>query len=124
MTAQVFLMILASISTSAVAQVTLKAGMSRPAVKAALVAGDHLALVAATALNPFIVGGFALYFLGALVWLLVLSRIDVSMAYPFVSIGFVLTAALAALFLGEAVGAHRLIGIALVAGGVYIIAHS
>jgi drug/metabolite transporter (DMT)-like permease len=115
---------LVSVTLSAVAQITMKAGMSQPPMRAALAAGDHLATAMAAASNPFLIAGFGLYFVGALVWLLVLARVNVSVAYPFVSLGFLLTAGLAALLLGESVSVKRLLGILLVGLGVYIVARS
>jgi drug/metabolite transporter (DMT)-like permease len=120
----VLVLTLVSVALSAVAQVAMKAGMSRPPMRAALATGDHLATALAAASNPFLVAGFGLYFIGALVWLLVLSRVDVSVAYPFVSLGFLLTAGLAALLLGESISAERLLGIFLVTVGVYVVARS
>jgi len=118
------MLVLVSVTLSAVAQVTMKAGMSRPAIRTAIAAGDQLGIAMAALANPLVAIGFALYFVGALVWLLVLSRVDVSMAYPFVSLGFLLTAAFAALLLGESIGTRRLFGILLVVAGVYTVARS
>jgi uncharacterized membrane protein len=52
----------------------------------------------------------------------VLSRIDVTIAYPFVSISFLITAALAVLFLGEPMSKPMLIGTSLIAMGIVILA--
>jgi drug/metabolite transporter (DMT)-like permease len=118
----ILVLTLVSVTLSAVAQVTMKAGLSQPPIRAALAAGDCLALAMAAASNPFLVAGFGLYFVGALVWLVVLARVNVSVAYPFMSLGFLMTAGLAALFLGESVSAKRWLGIFLVGIGVYIVA--
>jgi drug/metabolite transporter (DMT)-like permease len=71
-----------------------------------------------------VVFGLALYFLGALVWLLVLARVDVTMAYPFVGLGFILTMILGAWFLSEPVSAIRIVGTLLVVAGVALISQS
>jgi drug/metabolite transporter (DMT)-like permease len=121
---RILVLVLVSVTLSAVAQITMKAGMSRPSMQSALAGGDQLATALAAVANPFLVAGFGLYFVGALVWLLVLARVDVSMAYPFVSLGFLMTAGLAALLLGESISAKRLLGILLVAIGVYTVART
>src|SRR5262249_23680657 len=74
-----------------------------------------------SATNPLLVTGFGLYFVGALVRLLVLARVDVSIAYPSLSLGFILTAGHAWLMLGANIGPMRLIGI-LLWRSAYIIA--
>ena len=55
-----------------------------------------------------------LYGLGALVWLSVLSRVQVSLAYPFVSISFLITTALAVAFMGEPLTRPMVIGTLLI----------
>ena len=67
-------------------------------------------------------GGLALYGLGAIVWLSVLSRIAVSVAYPFVSIGFLFTAALAVFILGEPLTRPVAIGTLLIMAGMVLFA--
>lgn len=73
-----------SIALSVAAQFALKAGMSSAEVKEALSHPVALRTILAILTNKFVVGGFVLYGLGAVVWLGVLSRWDVSKAYPLV----------------------------------------
>lgn len=115
-------MILGSVAMSTLAQVLLRHGMSRPAVQAALGAGETVPAVLAIVSSPGVVGGLALYGLGAMVWLLVLARIPVSVAYAFVALGFLLTMALGCLLLGEALTLRKLMGTLLVAAGVWLVA--
>lgn len=119
----IFWIALASISLSVAAQFALKAGMSSPAVRLALAEplGWHTALALLT--QAQLVGGFALYGLGAVAWLAVLSRWDVSKAYPLVGLGFALTV-LVALWAGEQVSAARALGVALICAGVALVARS
>ncbi|WP_068094270.1 DMT family transporter [Novosphingobium rosa] len=115
---QSLLLILLSVSLSAIAQLLLKLGVTKVKQGSALSAGM------AYATSPQIIGGFALYGLGAFVWLYVLSRLPLSAAYPFVGIGFVLTMAFGVLVLGESLSAMRLIGTALIAVGCVCVARS
>jgi multidrug transporter EmrE-like cation transporter len=112
-----------SIAMSVAAQFLLKAGMTR--VKADTGAGDtsllHTLLAAFG--NVHVMAGFALYGLGAVVWLSVLARFDVSKAYPLVGLGFMATAVVGAL-LGEQVGLMRGVGIALICAGVALVGRS
>lgn len=123
MTQRLFLLILLSVGLSAAAQIVLKSGMARPAVQTALGAGA-LDAVSAIASSPWVIGGLGLYFASAAVWLLVLARVPVSVAYPFVGLGFVLTMLFGWLALGELLSAARIAGTALVAVGVVLIARS
>jgi multidrug transporter EmrE-like cation transporter len=76
------------------------------------------------ALEPRILAGTACYAVGFVVWVMALSRVEVSIAYPMLSIGFALNALLAWWLLGEAVTPLRLIGIAIIIAGVFVVARS
>lgn len=117
-------MILISVTLSAFAQITLKVGMSSPAIAASLAQSDHAASVLAVATNAHVVFGLATYAAGAALWLIVLSRVDVTVAYPFVGLSFPLTAALGAVWLGESVGALRILGTLMITLGVVLVARS
>ncbi len=69
-------------------------------------------------------GGLALYGIGTLIWLRALAQVPLSQAYPFVGLGFVLTAALGSMLFNEALGPSRLVGTALVIAGVFLVGRS
>lgn len=116
--------VVTSVLLSAFAQIALKAGMSRPEVLRVLADGGAGRIALAVACQPWVVIGLGAYGLGMLVWLFVLSRIDVSLAYPFVSLGIVVTMALGYLVFGEALSATRLLGAGLVIAGILVLATS
>ncbi len=64
------------------------------------------------------------YGLSLIVWIVGLSRVPVSQAYPLLSLGYVVTAVLAWLLLGEALSGQRLLGIAVIIVGVVLVARS
>ena len=99
-----------SIAVSVVAQFSLKAGMSSPALRDALSQQLTMRMIGTILANRFVIGGFVLYGLGALVWLAVLARWDVSKAYPLVGLGFGLTA-VADLMVGEQANIERALGV-------------
>lgn len=117
-------LILGTVALSAAAQFLLKLGMSTAAIHDALVHGIGADLARAVVSNGFVWGGLIAYGLSAAAWLFVLARNDLSVAYPFVSLGFVLTAMLGAFVFNEPVGVLRIAGILLVGTGVYLIAKS
>jgi drug/metabolite transporter (DMT)-like permease len=115
-------LILISVSCSALAQISLKQGMSVPAVQTALGGGRTVTITLAVASSPMVWLGLFLYGFSALVWLFVLARIDVSVAYAFVALGFLLTMALGSLLLGEPLTLSKLSGTLLVVLGVWLVA--
>jgi multidrug transporter EmrE-like cation transporter len=114
-------LILVSVSCSALAQISLKYGMGRPAVQAVL-GGRTIPIMLAVASSPMVWFGLFLYGFSALMWLFVLARIDVSVAYAFVSLGFLLTMALGFLVLGEPLTLPKLAGTLLIMLGVWLVA--
>lgn len=120
---RIFLIALASIALSVAAQFCLKAGMSSPAVRG--LAGESLGWRTLPAVlgNGFVLSGFLLYGLGAVVWLAVLTKWDVSKAYPMVGLGFGMTA-IVGLLMGENVSMLRGAGIALICAGVFLVGKS
>jgi drug/metabolite transporter (DMT)-like permease len=64
------------------------------------------------------------YGLSVVVWLVVLSRVPVSQAYPMLSMGYVLNIGLAWWLLGEVPNAQRVIGIGVILAGVWLVARS
>lgn len=76
------------------------------------------------ATEPHILGGLTCYVISVVVWIMALSRVEVSIAYPMLSIGYVVNAAAAYYLFGEAVTPMRLIGIGIIILGVYIVARS
>lgn len=118
-------LILISVLLSAGSQVLLKIGMSTPAVQATLTAnGPSLASAWMVFTTPTVILGLACFGLSAISWLLVLSKIALSQAYPFVALGTLLTVAAAYFMLGEAVSPMRLAGVAAIAVGVVLVGFS
>lgn len=71
-----------------------------------------------------LLAGLGCYGLSIIVWIMGLSRIDVTIAYPLLSLGYVVNALLAWYFLGEVLSTQRLIAIGIILVGVYILARS
>jgi len=76
------------------------------------------------AFEPHIAGGVACYVVSLVVWILGLSRVEVSIAYPMLSIGYVLNAIAAWYLFGESLTAQKLLGIAFIIMGVFLVARS
>lgn len=121
---QLFFLIVFSVAMSSVAQIFLKIGMSRPQMQGVLVQGSHIDIATNILTNWQVISGLGLYFIGALVWLLVLAQVDVSFAYPFVGLGFIFTMILGAIVLSETISLPRLIGTLFVVLGVVLVSQS
>lgn len=119
----IFILILCGVLLNTCAQLLLKAGMSQI---------GHFEFSMANALpigykvmaNPPIIGGLCLYVMSVGVWLLVLSRVQVSFAYPMLSIGYIVNAIAANYFFGEPLTSMRMLGIFIIIAGVYLVAQS
>ncbi len=123
MTALSFALVLTGVLLNAGAQLLLKAGTN--AVGHFEFTGANLVPVGwRLATEPHIVGGIACYVISVVVWILALSRTEVSIAYPMLSIGYVVNALAAWWLFGEAVTPTRLLGIGVIVLGVFLVARS
>ncbi|MFO1198909.1 MAG: SMR family transporter [Burkholderiaceae bacterium] len=121
MNAVSFALVLAGVLLNAFAQTLLKAGTNRlGAVEFTLANAWDIALRTLT-LWPFLLG-FACYAVSLVVWIVALSRVPVIVAYPMLSIGYIVNALIARFWLGETLSAGGWSGIALICCGVWLIA--
>jgi multidrug transporter EmrE-like cation transporter len=74
--------------------------------------------------EPHILGGMACYAISLVVWIMALSRVPVSIAYPMLSIGYVISAFVAWQWFGEPLAAQKLAGIGFIVVGVFLVARS
>ncbi|MDE1942205.1 MAG: EamA family transporter [Betaproteobacteria bacterium] len=118
-----FSLILTGVLLNAAAQLLLKAGTN--AIGHFEFQWRNLVPIGwQVATEPHILGGLACYAISVVVWIMALSRVPVSMAYPMLSIGYVVNAVAAYWLLGESLPAVRVAGIFVVILGVFLIARS
>jgi multidrug transporter EmrE-like cation transporter len=123
MTAVSFTLLMCGVLLNAVAQLLLKAGTNAVG-SFAYSAANAFPIGWKLATEPHIIGGLACYVVSVAVWILGLSRVDVSVAYPMLSVGYVVNAIAAWYLFGEAVTPMRLAGIGIIILGVFIVARS
>ena len=123
MSAVSFSLLMLGVFLNATAQLLLKAGTNAVG-QFEFNAGNIVPVGMKLALEPHILGGVICYVVSLVVWILGLSRVEVSIAYPMLSIGYVLNAVAAWYLFGEAVSVTRLAGIGVIIIGVYIVARS
>ena len=118
-----FLLILTGVMLNAGAQLLLKAGVT-PLGALSL----DMATLLPTALKVLrqwqIIAGLGCYVVSVGVWIVGLSRVEVSLAYPMLSLGYVVNAAAAWWLFGEALGPTRCAGMLLILAGVFVMARS
>jgi multidrug transporter EmrE-like cation transporter len=107
---------------SAAAQLLMKRGMTPDPALLHSAASGPLATYQHALGSPLVWLGFTLYGASAVLWLWVLSRLDVSLAYPLVSLGFVVTFALGIVWLGEPFTWLKAAGCTLIVVGVGLLA--
>jgi len=112
MSAASFGLVLVGVLLNAAAQLLLKAGTN------AMPLGPRLAL------EPHILGGLACYAVSVVVWVIALSRVPVSIAYPMLSIGYIVNALAAWYLFGETLSTMKLAGIGVIVAGVFMVARS
>lgn len=113
-------LILAGVLLNAFAQLALKQGM-RTIGHFAFQLENAPRIVLAVSSSPFILSGLVCYVISVLIWLLVLSRVEVSYAYPLLSFGYIVTALAGQFFFNETIGLTRWSGIVVICLGVWLI---
>lgn len=120
MTSASLSLILISVSFTVVAQLLLKLGMSTDAAKTSLNDGALAAFIYIST-NAYILCGMIAYGMSMLLWLGVLSRVDVSRAYPFVGLGIIGTMILAYYFFSEPLTVPKIVGTILIVTGIVFV---
>ncbi|MFZ6690737.1 EamA family transporter [Undibacterium sp. SXout20W] len=115
--------IITGILLNAVAQVLLKAG-TRAVGAIHLNAENWFSTGLQLATQLPIIGGLTCYVISVVVWIIALSRVDVSIAYPMLSIGYIVAAIGAWYFLGEVISMQRIVAICIIISGVVLLVKS
>lgn len=116
-------LILFTVLTNAAAQIMLKNGM-RAIGHFDLGAGSLMATLPRVAFNPWVFFGLCTFVISMASHLVVLSRVDLSFAYPFLSLAYVVVAVYAYFIFQEDLNAFRIAGIAFICLGTVLIAQS
>jgi drug/metabolite transporter (DMT)-like permease len=118
-----FSVLMCGVLLNAFAQLWLKAATR---ISGPLVGSDASVMSKAMTLLavPSLWYALTAYGVSVIVWIVGLSRVPVSQAYPMLSMGYVLNIGLAWWLFGEVPNAQRLIGVAVIVGGVILVARS
>ena len=114
---------LTAILSSTGAQAMLKYGVDR-AAGIYLFEGHVLASMENALTEPYILGGAGLILLAFPMWLEVLARLPLSIAYPLVSLGFIVSMVIGAFVMNESVMPLRISGVGLIIVGAVVLSRS
>jgi multidrug transporter EmrE-like cation transporter len=118
-----FMLVLAGVLLNAAAQLFLKAGTNSIGVLS-FESREVLSTLFRIIFNPYIFSGLGCYVVSVAIWIIALSRVPVSVAYPMLSIGYVVNALAAWYLFGEAITVQKTLGISVIVVGVYFVATS
>jgi drug/metabolite transporter (DMT)-like permease len=124
MNASAFTFIITGVILNAVAQLLLKAGTNALGGAIHLTRDNWFLTSLKVATQWPIVLGLLCYGISLVVWILGLSRTDVTVAYPMLSLGYVIGAFGAWMFLGEVISPQRMLAIGVIMLGVVLLARS
>jgi drug/metabolite transporter (DMT)-like permease len=110
--------LLFAVALAATGQLVLKNGMNLAKTRASA-EGRSLALVAVT--SPWIIGGLMIFGVSAVAWLVTLSRVPLSIAYPFNALGYVAILVASSVILHERTNVWTWAGTALVVSGLIVV---
>jgi multidrug transporter EmrE-like cation transporter len=117
-------LILMGVGLNAAAQLLLKLA-TRPLAHFSDFSADTLgSSIGILSKSPSFWAGMVCYAASVCVWLAALSKAPVSTAYPMLSLGYVVVAAVSVLWLGESMGPAKVLGIALICAGVILVSRS
>jgi drug/metabolite transporter (DMT)-like permease len=116
-------LILAVVTTNAISQMLLKQGMNNIG-KFEFNGSNLFSMIPVVALNPFVVGGLLVLIFSMGLHLMALSRVDLSFAYPFLSVSYILVLFAGYFWFGEMINSARIIGVAFICVGTFFIARS
>ena len=123
MTLTSFSLILVGVLLNAGAQLLLKAGTNAVG-RFDFTLANAMPIGMKLAMQLPIIAGIACYVVSVVVWILALSRVQVSIAYPMLSIGYVVNALIAWQVFGEDLNVQRWVGISFIIVGVFLVARS
>ena len=123
MTWAAFALILTGVLLNALAQLALKASVSDTGI-ISLDMQSLLSSAGSLASNLWLWLGLICYAISVVIWILALSRVDVSIAYPMLSIGYIVNAVAAWHLFDEPMNLGKVVGIGIIIVGVYVLARS
>lgn len=115
-----FILIMISTLLGSIGQICLKKGMSVVNTTNLNII-NLIEVIIKSFFKPFIIIGIVLYVFSLSIWLVILSRVELSYARPLVGVGYVVVVIFSWIFLQEKFSFIRLVGVLLITSGVYFV---
>jgi len=123
LTLAIFLLIIMTDVGESIAELFMKKGLIATGISA--VSMDNIrAFITANVQSYFIWAGVFIYILSFLIWIIILSRIELSVAFPIGSTSYIFVPILSIIFLNERIGVLRWVGILFIVAGIHFVSKS
>lgn len=114
-----YVFLLGAVISNVLGQAFMKAGVNQLGGISISNAADFIKIF----FTPFVILGIATYGIGTIFWILALSKFDLSFAYPFLSIGYILILIISYFIFKEDINAFKVLGIFAIIAGIILISH-
>ena len=116
------LLIVFTVLVNTTGQFVIKTGVNR--IGAISLRDNFFGTIFKALTSWIIISGFGLYFISAIIWIIILSRAELSWAFPILSLSYVITVLVSPILLNESFSTQRLIGTLVICLGVYIVSRT
>jgi len=117
-----FLMIVLTVCLNTTGQFLMKAGVNKGG--AISITTNFISSFVKAVMSWYVIAGFGMYAISAVLWIIILSRAELSWAFPMVSLSYVITALIAPALLHETFSYQRLIGTLVICLGVFLVSRT
>ncbi|HSG27432.1 MAG TPA: EamA family transporter [Candidatus Krumholzibacterium sp.] len=114
-------LIIATVCLNTAGQFMMKAGINKIGE---IGISDLIGSFTRIVTSAYIIGGFCSYAVSAVLWIMILSRAELSWAFPMVSLSYVITALLAPILLNESFSVQRFVGVIVICIGVFLVSRT
>ena len=116
------LMIVLTVCLNTTGQFLMKAGVNKGG--AISITSNFFSSFGRAVMSWYVIAGFGMYAISAVLWIVILSRAELSWAFPLVSLSYVITALIAPALLNETFSYQRLIGTLVICLGVFLVSRT
>jgi len=116
------LLIVLTVIVNTTGQFVIKTGVNR--IGHISIREDLFGTIFRALTSWIIISGFGLYFISAIIWIIILSRAELSWAFPILSLSYVITVLISPVLLNESFSVQRLIGTIVICFGVFLVSRT
>src|SRR4051812_41740046 len=83
--------------------------------------GEKIVFIIRLLLTPWVISSFASAFIASMFWMAAMTQFDISFAYPFMSLSYVIVMVLSVLLIGEKITPYKIVGTLVIIAGLFIV---